>query len=139
MALVIGLIKGALVGGAIGYGAYSLGLSGAWGWLIYGLVGTFVGLFVGRPLWSHLADKSSTVITPIIRGVFGFLVGLGLFALVAKVWGGFDLSMLGETRNVVDWPFVLGGAIGGLFGAFVEVDDKSSVAKEKKQISSGSD
>ena len=38
----------------------------------------------------------------------------------------------GETRLVQDWPFVLGGAIGALYGAFVEVDDKPPPGADKK-------
>ena len=85
-----------------------------------------------RPIWSHLLDKSSTTWTAILKGIFGFGVGVGLYAIVAKAWGGFDLSLMDETRLVQDWPFVLGGAIGALYGAFVEVDDKPPAGADKK-------
>lgn len=122
--LLIGLVKGAVIGGAVGYGAYTLGLGGAFHWITYGVIGAMVGLLCGRPLWSHLLDKSSTTWTAILKGIFGFGVGVGLYAIVAKAWGGFELSLMDETRLVQDWPFALGGAIGALYGAFVEVDDK---------------
>jgi hypothetical protein len=122
--LFIGLVKGAVVGGAVGYGAYYLGLGGAFHWITYGVIGALVGLLCGRPFWSHLLDKSSTTWTAILKGIFGFGVGVGLYAIVAKAWGGFELSMMGDTRLVQDWPFALGGAIGAVYGAFVEVDDK---------------
>jgi hypothetical protein len=122
--LLIGLVKGAVVGGAVGYGAYYLGLGGAFHWITYGVIGALVGLLCGRPFWSHLLDKSSTTWTAILKGIFGFGVGVGLYAIVAKAWGGFELSLMDETRLVQDWPFALGGAIGALYGAFVEVDDK---------------
>jgi hypothetical protein len=121
--LILGLVKGLIIGGGIGYGAYYLGLGGVLHWLTYGLVGAAVGLLVGRPFWSHLLDKTSTSWTAILKGIFGFGVGVGLYALVAKVWGGFDLSLMGETHRLQDWQFVLGGAIGALYGAFVEIDD----------------
>ncbi|HLU68989.1 MAG TPA: hypothetical protein VKZ63_22055 [Kofleriaceae bacterium] len=121
--LLLGLIKGLAIGGAVGYGAYTLDLGGGFHWVTYGLVGALVGLLVGRPFWSHLLDKSSTTWTAVLKGIFGFGVGAGLYALVAKAWGGFDLSLMEETRRVQDWQFVLGGAIGALYGAFVEVDD----------------
>src|SRR6187549_1156070 len=57
--LLIGLVKGAVVGGAVGYGAYYLGLGGAFHWITYGVIGALVGLLCGRPFWSHLLDKSS--------------------------------------------------------------------------------
>jgi hypothetical protein len=121
--LLLGLFKGVAIGGAVGYGAYTLGLGGAFHWITYGVVGALVGLLVGRPFWSHLLDKSSTTWTAIIKGMFGFGVGVGLYALAAKVWGGFDLELMGETRVLHDWQFVMGGAIGALYGAFVEIDD----------------
>ena len=131
--LFIGLIKGGVVGGAIGYGAYYLGLGGAFHWITYGVVGALVGLLCGRPIWSHMLDKSSTMWTAILKGIFGFGVGAGLYAIVAKAWGGFDLAMMGETHKVQDWPFVLGGAIGALYGAFVEIDDKPPPSADKKK------
>lgn len=121
--LILGLVKGAVIGGAVGYGAYALDLRGGFHWLTYGAVGALVGLLVGRPFWSHIRDKGSTAWTAILKGIFGYGVGVGLYALVAKAWGGFDLSIAEESRNVIDWQFALGGAIGALYGAFVEVDD----------------
>jgi hypothetical protein len=121
--LILGLLKGAVVGGALGYGAFRLGLEGGFHWLTYGLVGALVGLLCGRPLWSHVRDRSSTMWTAILKGVFGYGVGVGLFALGRKLFGGFELSLFGVERSVVDFPFVLGGAIGALYGAFVEFDD----------------
>lgn len=121
--LLLGLLKGGVIGGAVGYGAYALGLGGAFHWITYGVVGALVGLLVGRPVWSHLLDKGSTSWTAIIKGMFGFGVGVGLYALAAKVWGGFELSLMDETRLTHDWQFIMGGAIGALYGAFVEVDD----------------
>jgi hypothetical protein len=121
--LILGFIKGLIIGGAVGYGAYYLGLGGIFHWMTYGLVGALVGLLVGRPVWSHLFDRSSTTWTAILKGIFGFGVGVGLYVVVDKVWGGFDLSLMGETHRLQDWQFVLGGAIGALYGAFVEIDD----------------
>jgi hypothetical protein len=129
--LFLGLVKGLVIGGAVGYGAYYLGLVGVFHWLTYGVVGALVGLLVGRPVWSHLFDKSSTMWTALLKGIFGFGIGVGLFALVAKVWGGFPLTIASETRALYDWQFVLGGAIGALYGAFVEVDDAPSKAAKE--------
>jgi hypothetical protein len=132
--LLLGLVKGLVIGGAVGYGAYYLDLGGGFHWITYGMVGALVGLLVGRPFWSHLFDKSSTTWTAILKGIFGFGVGAGLYALVAKAWGGFHLELMEESRLVQDWQFVLGGAIGALYGAFVEVDD--APARSQKQATS---
>jgi len=121
--LLLGFLKGLVIGGAVGYGAYYLDLGGVFHWFTYGVIGALVGLLVGRPVWSHLLDKSSTMWTALLKGIVGYGVGVGLFALAAKVWGGFDLKLAEETRLLHDWQFVLGGAIGALYGAFVEVDD----------------
>jgi hypothetical protein len=129
--LLLGLVKGAVLGGGLGYGAYALGLGGGFHWVTYGLVGALVGLLCGRPVWSHLRDSSSTMWTAILKAVVGYGVGVGLYALVAKAWGGFELALMGEARNVVDWTFVLGGAIGAIYGAFVEVDDAAPAGAAK--------
>lgn len=131
--LVLGLLKGAVIGGGIGYGAYAASLVGGWNWLTYGLIGAFVGLLVGRPVWRHLADKSSTIWTPVLKGIFGYGVAVGIYALVAKVWGGFEINISGTATNIINLPFALGGAIGALYGAFVEVDDADSKKSDKKK------
>src|SRR5688572_16744062 len=124
--LLVGLLKGAALGGAVGYGAFALADATGFGnaWLTYGLIGALVGLFVGKPLWTLLKDKNTTNIVAIIKGVFGFGVGCGLYALYAKAWGP-DPSMFGQIQGnpVAYWPPILGAAIGGLYGGFVEVDD----------------
>ena len=129
--LLIGLLKGAIIGGGIGYGAYAAGMTGGFHWVTYGLIGAVIGLLVGRPIWSHLADKTSTVWTSIIKAVFGFGIGVGLYALVAKAWGGFDLTIAEETRNLYDWQYILGAAIGAVFGAWIELDDAMPAEKAK--------
>ncbi len=121
--LIVGLIKGGVLGGAIGYGAYTLGLSGAMHWVTYGLIGVAVGLFVGKPFWAHLREKGGTIATPIVKSVFGYGIAVGMYALVAKAWGGFDLELAEETRRIYNWQFIMGTFIGGLYGAFVELDD----------------
>jgi hypothetical protein len=133
------LIKGGILGAAIGYGAYALDLSGGFDWVTYGAVGVVVGLFVGRPVWSHFKDRGSTIWVSIIKAVFGCGVALGIYALVGRVWGGFDLALgdLGE-RNLVEWQFLLGGGIGALYGAWLEVDDAPAKKAKAKGADAGS-
>jgi len=121
--LLLGIVKGAVIGGAIGYGAYSAGMGGGFNWLTYGVVGFMVGMLVGRPFWSHLLDKQSTMVTAVIKAMFGFGMCVGIYALVAKVWGGFDLTIQDETHKLQNWQYIFGGIVGALYGAFVEVDD----------------
>ena len=71
----------------------------------------------------------------VLKGIFGFLVGIGIYAIVAKAWGGMDISFQDETRNLYDWQPLFGAIVGALYGAFVEADDapsKDSKADSKK-------
>jgi len=121
--LILGLLKGAVIGAALGFGAEQIGLDGGWGYVVYGLVGFVVGLLVGRPFWSHLLDKSSTVWTSVLKGLFGFGVGVGLYAIAHKAVGDPILSFAGETRPLTAWSYVFGGLVGAIYGAWVEIDD----------------
>ena len=124
--LVLGLLKGLVVGVAVGYGAFAAGLGGGFHWITYGVIGALVGLVAGRPLWALITDKDGTTWVSVLKAIFGYGVGVGLYALVAKAWGGFELelSFLSHTpRLVQNWQPVMGGAIGAFLGAFFEIDD----------------
>lgn len=145
--LVVGLLKGAVIGGAVGYGAEALAHATgfSFGFLTYGVVGLLVGLLVGRPLWSLIRDKSATSWVGIIKGLVGFGIGVGLWAIVRKAWAPAPMLVGGE--DVFSWGPTLGGMIGALYGAFVEIDDASgedakalAAAREKapaKQLKKG--
>ena len=130
MRLVLGLIKGLVIGGLVGLGAYKLGMTGGWHWLTYGLIGVFIGLLVGRPIWSLARGKDSTVWTAVTKGVAGYIICIILYAIVAKLWGGTDIEFQSSTRNLYDWQPLFGGIIGALYGAFVEFDDASGGDKK---------
>jgi hypothetical protein len=135
--IFVGLVKGAVLGAGIGYGAYAANLTGFMHWITYAVVGAVVGLLVGRPIWRHMLDKSSTLWTAWLKAIFGAGIGVGLYALVARVWGGMELTLIdGQTRLIQDWQFVMGGAIGALYGAFVELDDAPPKADEPKKSNS---
>ena len=123
--LVLGILKGAIVGAAIGYGAWKVGLGGgALGFVVYGLVGALVGVVCGKPLW-----RQETLFTPLLKSIFGFAIGVGLFYGARKVLGGMHLSLatgLGAPDSpLVDVPFLFGPLVGLVYGAFVELDDGS--------------
>jgi hypothetical protein len=119
--LLVGLLKGAVIGGAIGFGAYSARDSFFSPWLTYGLIGALVGLICGKPIWNLLKDKSQTNIIAILKAAFGFGVGCGLYALLAKAWN--PSAMMVSGFDIFSWPVSVGGAIGGVYGGFVELDD----------------
>jgi hypothetical protein len=145
--LVVGLLKGAVIGGAVGYGAEALAHATgfSFGFLTYGVVGLLVGLLVGRPLWSLIRDKSATSWVGIIKGLVGFGIGVGLWAIVRKAWA--PAPMMVGGYDVFAWGPTLGGIIGAVYGAFVEIDDASgedakalAAAREKpaaKQLKKG--
>lgn len=124
--LLVGILKGAVIGGALGYGAFELGKATGFDnpWIVYGLIGAIVGLFVGRPIWSLLRDKDATMVVSLLKSAFGFGIGCGLYALVAKVWSPDpQLLPIMDGHGAFYWPPTLGGAIGAIYGGFVELDD----------------
>lgn len=123
MRLVFGLLKGGILGAALGLGAAKLGLStlGAPGYLLCGAVGAVVGIFCGTPPW-----RQEAFWTWLLKGVFGFGIGAALFWVAGKFLGGLHLPLasLGvPDAPAVQIPYLLGPAIGMIWGAFVEIDD----------------
>lgn len=123
--LLIGLLKGAILGGLIGYGAFAIGAEGALAWVTYGVVGALVGLFVGRPIWSVLADKNATSFASILKAIAGFGVGIGLYALASKfISAQVSLPFLAEgSRALPAWQPLMGAAVGAVWGGLIELDD----------------
>jgi hypothetical protein len=123
--VVLGILKGAIVGAAVGAGAWKLGLAGGvLAFVAYGVVGALVGVVCGKPIW-----RQETLFTPLLKAIFGFAVGAGLYYGARKLFGGTHLAFatgLGAPdRPLVEIPFLIAPLIGLLYGAFVEVDDSS--------------
>jgi hypothetical protein len=131
---LVGLLKGAAIGGAVGYGAVALADATSFSnmWLTIGLIGALVGLFVGKPLWALLKDKNQTNIIAIIKAAFGFGVGCGLYALLAKAWAPDPALLVVSEKPLLYWPPTVGALIGGLYGGFVELDDSIGDEGKKK-------
>ena len=104
-------------------------------WLTYGAIGALVGLVVGRPIWSLLRDKNATAWISILKAAFGFGIGCGLYAVVSRAWNPSALVVGGY--NIFSWPVSLGGAIGAIYGGFVELDDAIGDDKKPASLSSG--
>ena len=131
--LVVGILKGAVIGGAVGYGAFALQNTSGFAnpWLTYGAIGALVGLIAGRPIWSLIRDQNATTWVSVLKAAFGFGVGCGLYALLAKVWSP-SASILVAGQNVFQWPVTVGGAIGAVYGGFVELDD--AIGDDSKKL-----
>lgn len=137
--LLFGLVKGAVIGAAVGFGAYRLGLGAGWNFVVYGAIGLLVGLLVGRPFWSHLFDPKSTIWTGVLKGIFGFGVGVGLWALGTKVMPQWHVDAIDGTRALSQVPQAFGGVIGLLYGVWVELDDPPPPRESReKQAAAGS-
>jgi hypothetical protein len=128
--LVVGILKGAVIGGAVGYGAFALGTATGFDspWITYGVIGALVGLIAGRSFWSLLRDKNATTWVAVLKGAFGFGIGCGLYALIAKAWNPSALFVGGH--DIFSWPVTLGGAVGAVYGGFVELDDAIGADKQ---------
>jgi hypothetical protein len=123
MRALLGLLKGGVVGAAVGYGAFKLGLgAGASGYLVHGVVGFLVGIVCGKAIW-----RQETLVTPILKGLFGAAIGAGLFWVAGKALGGvrlpFTASLGMPDEPLSRLPALLAPVIGVLYGLFVEVDD----------------
>jgi hypothetical protein len=123
--VLLGILKGGVVGAAVGYAAMKVGFgTGAAAWLVYGVVGFLVGIVAGKAIWRH-----DTLVTPVLKGIFGFAVGMGLYWAAGKLLGGVHLpsSMSAQAglpnEPIAALPLVLGPMIGVIWGIFVEVDD----------------
>jgi len=123
---IVGLIKGLVVGGGIGYGLMALGWTSAvWVYLACALVGALVGVICGRAPW-----KSETIWTPVVKAIVGSLIGLGLCALGRRFVPDMHLATVGALDLRTTGGTFLAGAIGVLYGMFVEIDDGGKQDKE---------
>src|SRR5262245_49869648 len=87
--ILLGVLKGGLVGAGIGYLAGSVGIAGgALAFAVYGIVGGLVGVICGKPIW-----RQETLFTPLLKAIVGFGLGVGLFFLARKLLGGVHLPL----------------------------------------------
>jgi hypothetical protein len=121
--VLLGILKGGVIGGAVGFAATQVGLgSGGAAWLVYGVVGFLVGIICGKAIWRH-----DTLVTPLLKGIVGFGLGAGLYWLAGKALGNvaapFATPYFTTSDKIAAIPLLLGPVIGILYGIFIEVDD----------------
>jgi hypothetical protein len=133
MRVIIGLIKGLVVGGAIGYGLLRLGwVTPAIAYLACALVGAVVGVVAGRAPW-----KAETIWTPALKMIVGALIGVGLAALGLHFAPAIDVAVKPLQVGLDAVPFrsgpILAPIVGILYGIFVEVDDGGAAKKAAEE------
>ncbi|MBL8601428.1 MAG: hypothetical protein JNK72_05840 [Myxococcales bacterium] len=120
--LVIGLVKGLLVGGALGaalhFGLGATTLIGPLAYVFYAVVGALAGLLAGRPAWREGAGVAA-----ILRAVFGLGVGVGLYALAGLLKFEVPLAGVGAGHTLQQIPLLLAPTIATVYATLVEVDD----------------
>jgi hypothetical protein len=122
--VIIGLIKGAAVGGLLGYGAWYLSFTGGVAaYLACALAGALVGVIAGRAPW-----KAETIWTPVIKMVVGALIGAGLCFVGFRFLPDPQFK-LANVELGLHSATILAPAIAILYGIFVEVDDGNSGKK----------
>lgn len=135
---LLGLLKGLIVGGVVGYGFLRLGSvvdmekHAVLTYLACALVGALVGLVAGRAPW-----RAETIWTPVIKVVVGIIVGSGLCALGRHLlpWSA-SISIEPVAKDIpLHGAAVLSLLIGLLYGVFVEVDDGVTGKDEAKKKS----
>ncbi|MDB4966413.1 MAG: hypothetical protein JWN44_2102 [Myxococcales bacterium] len=123
MRVIVGLIKGLVVGGAVGYGILRLGwTSGVLAYVACAIVGALVGVVAGAAPW-----KAETIWTPVLKMVVGAAIGVGLAALGLHFGPDAQIYVAPLKAGVDHVPFrsgaILAPIIGVLYGIFVEWDD----------------
>jgi hypothetical protein len=126
--LLIGLLKGILIGGALGAAmhfamkGHTFGPEGVLPFLFYGAVVGITGVFAGQEPW-----KQGAWISSILKGVFGFLMGMGLFWVSRRFLGTVPapgVAALGLSgAKFVAAPLLLSPALSTVYSTLVELDD----------------
>lgn len=126
MRVIVGLVKGLIVGGGVGYAILRLGwTSAALAYVGCAVVGALVGVVAGRAPW-----KAETIWTPVLKMIVGALIGIGLAALGLHFGPASEVYVKPLNLGLEHVPFrsgaILAPIIGVLYGVFVEWDDGGS-------------
>ncbi len=128
--VLLGLVKGLVVGAGVGYGLMQLHLaeSGLFAFAACAVVGGLVGVVCGRAPW-----RAETIWTPVVKMLVGGLIGAGLCFVGRRFLPDTHFALAAPIGAVgLHDGSVLSVAVGVLYGIFVEVDDGGSADAEKK-------
>lgn len=131
--LLVGLLKGLAIGGAIGALLHFGGIPVLPGWAAYLLYGAVVGLagaLAGQPPWRQGAWVAS-----ILKFVFGFGVGAGLYALASHFLH-LPVDVLPDVppnTELAQAPLAFAPAAAALYAMLVELDDGGEQPVQEKR------
>jgi hypothetical protein len=128
--LIVGIVKGLVVGGLIGFGLLQLGFAVLPAWLAYiaaAITGVVIGLIAGKPIWAKDARIEAGM-----KAVVGAFLGAGLM-FAARKWLTMYLpttllSQLGvmtksDAITLGYFPITSLAAIAALLGGFYDADN----------------
>lgn len=133
--LGFGLLKGLVVGGALG-AAFQVGLrwgatTGLLGYLLAMGIGATAGIICGKAPW-----RAEAWIEAVLKGVFGVAIGALVYWIGTSYLPWSVPLALPYAAAGAEWtsmPLLYAPIIGGLFGMVVELDnDGGSPARRKK-------
>ncbi len=126
--LLIGLVKGLIVGGLVGFGLVKLGMAlpvALVAYLAAAATGVLIGLVAGKPIWAKDAKIEAGM-----KAFIGALLAAGLM-FAARKWLVMPLPM--QIGNLTPEGSTLGGfamtslaAVAALLGGFYEADNDST-------------
>lgn len=132
--LLIGIVKGLVVGGLLGFGLVKLGMalpSAVIAYLAAAVTGVVIGLIAGKPIWAKDAKIEAGA-----KAVVGALLGIGLMAALrhwAMIPLPFSVGALapqGATLTVGGFAMTSLAAIAALLGGFYDADNDSTGEEE---------
>jgi hypothetical protein len=126
--LLIGLVKGLVVGGLLGFGLVKLGMGVPGAVIAYvaaAVTGVLIGLVAGKPIWAKDAKIEAGA-----KAVVGALLGVGLMA-AARHWAMIPIPVnLGpvapDGATIGGFAITSLAAIAALLGGFYEADNDPS-------------
>ena len=121
--LLIGLLKGLVLGGAVGaalhFGLGQTTLDGALAYVLYAAVGAITGALAGKAFW-----KPGAWIEAVLRGAFGVLVGCGLYALASRFLA-VELPLPNgvEHATLASQPLAFAPMLSTIYAVLLELDN----------------
>jgi len=124
--LLLGLLKGLVIGGAFGAAVFfglsvqASGVEGALAYLLYAGVALVAGVLSGRPPWLKGAWVES-----LLKGLFGLAVGAGLYAVATKVFGNALAPDIAGAQHLklIAQPLMMAPGIAAIYAALIELDN----------------